>query len=628
MKKIDLLLRKALLSLGVLLVATACGGGGGGSGNSTLPPPTQSFALTLTLSGNGQVASQPTGLSCNAATCNASFPADTLVTLAANPQSGHSFAGWSGACTGESSTCVVGMSQARTVGASFAPIFGTNFTLTVAVAGSGTVVSNPTGINCGSTCSANYASGTSVTLTANPGAGQVFSSWSGACSGNQPTCVLNMTQVRSAQALIVPAANISWSTPQLLENSDDFNVADTNQFTDVGSLVAIAPNGDAIAMWQQQSDAGPMKVFSRRYMAATGWQAPQTVPGVTSSSFLPLMVAGQLFLDNAGTATWLRPNMETRRNTQAGGWGAAFLPAALPSGRQLQSAVMDGSGNIGVVAISAAAGFEYGSVFNAALPVGTNTWLDWARVNVGSAQAAHAARVAISTNGTALAIWSERNPGDSNYSMRSSRYTAAGGWGTPEAIEALFTNLDSAPGQVVMDAAGNGIAMWRQGGGLYYNLYRSGSGWQGAVRVGAESFLLSDTGNIQLVMAPDGRAVATWTSGSSTLRSMQYHPSTGWGAPETIESGHARRRLQMDASGLATMVYAIVNPTTSNFELVSRRLVHGGQWSAASPMESAPGDVRGIRFELNTAGKGVAIWMQNDLVNSGIRNSLWSALLP
>ncbi len=37
--------------------------------------------------------------------------------------------------------------------------------------GSGTVTSSPSGINCGSTCSAQFAQGTAVTLTANPTAG-------------------------------------------------------------------------------------------------------------------------------------------------------------------------------------------------------------------------------------------------------------------------------------------------------------------------------------------------------------------------------------------------------------------------------------------------------------------------
>jgi hypothetical protein len=55
------------------------------------------------------------------------------------------------------------------------------FTLTVIKigSGSGTVASNPAGIDCGSTCSANFSSGTPVTLTATADANSVFIGWSG-----------------------------------------------------------------------------------------------------------------------------------------------------------------------------------------------------------------------------------------------------------------------------------------------------------------------------------------------------------------------------------------------------------------------------------------------------------------
>src|SRR5262245_48660057 len=49
--------------------------------------------------------------------------------------------------------------------------------------GSGTVASNPPGINCGADCDESYASGVSVTLMATPAAGSAFSHWEGDASG-------------------------------------------------------------------------------------------------------------------------------------------------------------------------------------------------------------------------------------------------------------------------------------------------------------------------------------------------------------------------------------------------------------------------------------------------------------
>ncbi len=72
-------------------------------------------------------------------------------------------------------------------------------TVTKAGAGSGTVTSSPSGIDCGSTCSANYSSGASVMLTAAAGSGSTFAGWSGACSGTAG-CTVSMTAARSVTA--------------------------------------------------------------------------------------------------------------------------------------------------------------------------------------------------------------------------------------------------------------------------------------------------------------------------------------------------------------------------------------------------------------------------------------------
>ena len=70
--------------------------------------------------------------------------------------------------------------------------------------GNGTVTSSPVGINCGATCSASYAPDTSVTLTAMPSTGSSFASWSGACSGGNTVCTVNMDNTQSVTAMFVP----------------------------------------------------------------------------------------------------------------------------------------------------------------------------------------------------------------------------------------------------------------------------------------------------------------------------------------------------------------------------------------------------------------------------------------
>ena len=89
----------------------------------------------------------------------------------------------------------------------------TTQSLTVGKAGtgSGTVTSSPAGISCGTVCSASYANGTSVTLTASPASGSTFGGWSGACSGTG-SCTVAMSSARSVTATFAAASNPGGTT--------------------------------------------------------------------------------------------------------------------------------------------------------------------------------------------------------------------------------------------------------------------------------------------------------------------------------------------------------------------------------------------------------------------------------
>lgn len=65
-----------------------------------------------------------------------------------------------------------------------------NYTLNVSKNGSGSISSSPSGINCGSTCSSSYTSGTQVSLYATPASGYIFNGWSGNCSGSGACSVM------------------------------------------------------------------------------------------------------------------------------------------------------------------------------------------------------------------------------------------------------------------------------------------------------------------------------------------------------------------------------------------------------------------------------------------------------
>ncbi|MDO9234424.1 MAG: InlB B-repeat-containing protein, partial [Aquabacterium sp.] len=213
-------------------ILAGCGGGAGtgavDSGTSTVPgtttpaqiptpppppPPPASYTLTVTKQGSGTVTSAPSGISCGTtvASCSATYTSGTSVTLSAVAAPGYRFTTWGGACAGSAASCTGPIRSAVSVTAMFTlippppaptpPPPPVSYSLTVTNQGAGTVTSSPSGINCATTvCSANYNSGTSVTLSAAPRSGYTFTSWGGACSGTATTCTVAVTSALGVTA--------------------------------------------------------------------------------------------------------------------------------------------------------------------------------------------------------------------------------------------------------------------------------------------------------------------------------------------------------------------------------------------------------------------------------------------
>jgi hypothetical protein len=164
---------------------------------AAVPPARHVVNVSIAGNGTGSVVSAPTGISC-AADCNESFEEGSSVSLTANAASGSVFMGWSGAACSGTGTCHLVVSSGASVTATFSLV---QHELSVAMAGdgAGTVESEPAGISCGADCAQAYDHGTSITLTATPASGSVFSGWSGACSGSD-SCILSLTAAAQATA--------------------------------------------------------------------------------------------------------------------------------------------------------------------------------------------------------------------------------------------------------------------------------------------------------------------------------------------------------------------------------------------------------------------------------------------
>jgi len=178
----------------------ACGGGGEETPPANLAVTTK--LLTIEITGAGSIDDDRGTVSCSA-NCSSNVDQDRQIELTATATQGYTFQQWNGACSG-SGVCQVNMSSDKTVAAVFTEnvVEVTNYRLSVAKTGSGTVSSSPAGISCGDDCNEDYQEGTQVTLQANPATGWQFNGWSGDCSGLD-TCSVTMSAAKSVSASFV-----------------------------------------------------------------------------------------------------------------------------------------------------------------------------------------------------------------------------------------------------------------------------------------------------------------------------------------------------------------------------------------------------------------------------------------
>jgi len=99
--------------------------------------------------------------------------------------------------------------------------------------GSGTVTSNPAGIDCTASCAASFAAGTAVSLTAAPASGSIFSGWGTNCTGTG-ACNVTMTSDEFVTATFnlidfsITPTSASLTVPRGGQTSDVITMAPQN----------------------------------------------------------------------------------------------------------------------------------------------------------------------------------------------------------------------------------------------------------------------------------------------------------------------------------------------------------------------------------------------------------------
>lgn len=222
--------------------------------------------------------------------------------------------------------------------------------------------------------------------------------------------------------------------------------------------VILDENGNALALWTQKNSQLQLIVWSNQYAQETGWGTPQPLhTGTTADAYLPEIAMGG---DGSAFAVWLGFHDASVRDI----WMSQYV--------------------IGT-------GWKSPELFD-------------------SNGIASYPRVAMNPSGHAMISWGRWN--GNGYSLFAKEYDPLSGWGAVQSIQ-IDGSSDISSHQIVMDAEGNALAVWKfwQQSDPFYRIYSSrylaGVGWLQSepIEMEPQNALFP-----QITMNADGKAVAVW----------------------------------------------------------------------------------------------------------------------
>lgn len=326
-------------------------------------------------------------------------------------------------------------------------------------------------------------------------------------------------------------------------------------------VLAVAPNGNAVAAWRVTSFQGS-HVMASTFSPATGWATPVFLwrkhPDMPSGA-VDLRIAA----DSAGNTlvVWAAVGIIFyNRYTPGTGWvdGATVEGVGLPVSALIADEpemAMNSAGQAVVIwrqgtDASPSPPLDY-DLWSSRYDMANDTWTVPQQLEDGVGTLFYGKSLMIDADGTATALWSDYD-GDRLH-IRAARLVV-NAWTAPSVVEIGNTSSTgfAMDPHAVVDGNGNVMAVWQQGdineGAFYASRYVPGTGWGGQQVIGAyvgSSSVIFST-ELRLAGNAAGHAVAVWTLPGCIgdenvpcprdLNANEYNPVNGnWGVEEVID---------------------------------------------------------------------------------------------
>jgi hypothetical protein len=311
------------------------------------------------------------------------------------------------------------------------------------------------------------------------------------------------------------AAPYAWTGPTLIEMDDSGNAAVPQ--------VAVDAWGDAVVVWQQ-FDGAHYDVLANVYTAGTGWGDAMLLETNDTSNALSPQVA--VSPDGDATAVWQQSTYDpngtrfqiwSNRYAAREGWGRAS-PVEANEGNSStgQRVALDAQGN--AIAVWQSRGVSATDIWANRFTVDAG-WEQEGMIERDDSVYAQDPQISFDSSGDAIVAWTAQEPYTSSYNVTATSYVAGSGWGKASPSPGPATTYAGVP-DLAMDADGNAFVVWecqlRGNGGIdvLSNRYSAASGWGTATSIEANA--ASDTRTPQVAASANGDAMAVWGAFDTT----------------------------------------------------------------------------------------------------------------
>jgi len=439
------------------------------------------------------------------------------------------------------------------------------------------------------------------------------------------TLVLGITGILIALLLAAaPTAGTEsrWQTASLIE-TDDTGDAYTPQ-------IAFDSAGNAIAVWQQYDGASELRynIWAKRFVPGTGWGIPTLLEtdNMVDASDPRIAVAP----NGNGIAVWeqydgISDGIWMNRYVPGSGWGTATWIETNDTGPASNPNVAINSAGNAIVVWQQYDGVTYNVRANTFIP--GNGWGNATLLETDDTGEAGEAKIALEANGNGIGVWHQYNGTIGfRYNIWANRFVAGTGWGNATLLETDDTG-DAFNPQIGVDANGNAVVVWEQYDGSWSsiraNRFVPGTGWGTPTWIETDD--LGEANHPQIDVDPNGNGIAVWEQEDGFKRNIwanRFVAGTGWGNATIVDNGGGDAygpRIAVDANGNGIVAWH--QNDGSWYSIGSNRYMSGKGWGTASWIETDDmGDAYNPQIDLDPNGHAIAVWEQSD----GLWNNIWA----